>query len=115
MTDIGLDTFINIFAYAIRLGFITIVLKYKQRLERLYVSLPNYVYVVPAKTQPYAPVVITLFVSLKRSYNLILVLHILTIPRLSYSGQISPILIILAANSVDASELAMPVPATLIT
>ena len=37
-----------------------------------------------------------------------LVLHILIRPRLSYSGQISPNRIILATNSVDATEPTTP-------
>ena len=112
MTEIGLATFINIFAYAIRLGLIACVLKYKQRLERLYVSTPNTVYVVAATTEPYTPLVTTLLTSLKRNYSLIEVLHILTRPNESYSGHISPIRIILVINSVEAVEPTTPVVGT---
>ena len=34
MTEIGLATFINIFAYAIRFGLIAIVLKYKHKFDK---------------------------------------------------------------------------------
>lgn len=122
MTEIGLATFINIFAYAIRFGLIAIVLKYKQRLDNVYVyattgalaKARNGIYAV-AIAAPCIPDVKTLLTSLNLNYTRILVLHILTRPRLSYSGQMSPIRIILTENSlpsVGAADVTIPVAAS---
>ncbi len=64
-----------------------------------------------AKVVPWAPVVITLFTSLNLMVSLIEVLHMFTNARLSYSGQISPNLIIFAVNSLPAVLATTPVAA----
>jgi len=82
------------------LGFIYNIFEYKHKFESVYDSSPNLTYVVLANVVAYAPVVKTRLASLNLKFILIYVLHILTTPKESYSGHISPNRIIFTENSL---------------
>lgn len=97
-----------------RLGLIYKIFEYKHKLEREYVLSPNTKDTRSAsfKLVPTNPQVKTLLASLNLKVILIYVLHIFTTPKESYSGQISPNLIIFTENSfavAGAADETIPV------